>query len=277
MKNYLSLMKKIIDQGSFKQDRTGTGTYSLFGEQMRFDLSDSFPILTTKKIHFRSVVTELIWFLNGGTNTTYLNKNNCKIWNQWADESGDLGPLYGKQWRRWETPNNEYIDQITNVIKDIQVNPNSRRLVVSAWNPTDLPDETLSPQENVKKGLMALAPCHTLFQFYVLDKKLSCQLYSRSQDFFLGTPFNISSYALLVILIAIETGLEPGELIWVGGDVHLYQNHIEQAKEQLKREPYQLPKLVVKRRLSSLFGYNPDDFELENYECHPAIKAPISI
>ena len=277
MKNYLSLMKKIIDQGSFKQDRTGTGTYSLFGEQMRFDLSDSFPILTTKKIHFRSVVTELIWFLNGGTNTTYLNKNNCKIWNQWADESGDLGPLYGKQWRRWETPNNEYIDQITNVIKDIQVNPNSRRLVVSAWNPTDLPDETLSPQENVKKGFMALAPCHTLFQFYVLDKKLSCQLYSRSQDFFLGTPFNISSYALLVILIAIETGLEPGELIWVGGDVHLYQNHIEQAKEQLKREPYQLPKLVVKRRLSSLFGYNPDDFELENYECHPAIKAPISI
>ena len=276
MQNYLSLLRRILEKGTDKSDRTGTGTLSLFGEQMRFDLSEGFPILTTKKIHFNSIVTELLWFLNGDTNISYLHNHNCHIWDEWADEDGNLGPLYGKQWRSWESPKGE-IDQITKVIKDIQVNPHSRRLIVSAWNPADLPFENISPQDNARQGRMALAPCHTLFQFHVNNGRLSCQFYARSQDFFLGTPFNICSYALLTFIVAAETNLQPGDLIWTGGDVHLYKNHLEQAKLQLTREPHPLPKLIIKRKPNSLFGYVPEDFALENYVHHPAIKAAISV
>lgn len=272
MKPYLALMQRLLNEGMPKGDRTGTGTLSLFGQQMRFDLSQGFPLLTTKKIHFKSVIHELLWFLSGDTHIGYLHANGVSIWDEWADEKGNLGPIYGKQWRDWQGH-----DQIQQVITQIKTNPNSRRLIVSAWNVADLPDESLSPQANVQQGKMALAACHTLFQFYVAQGRLSCQLYARSQDYFLGTPFNIASYALLTHLVAQQCDLAVGDLVWVGGDVHLYQNHLEQARLQLSREPYPLPQLRITRRPASIFEYDYADFSLENYLAHPAIKAPIAI
>ncbi len=277
MKQYLQLLDKILAKGTLKSDRTGSGTYSVFGHQMRFDLAKGFPLLTTKKIHLKLIIHELLWFLQGDTNLAYLTKNNVKIWDQWADEKGDLGPLYGAQWRSWTMPNGDSIDQISQLIQQLKQNPNSRRMIVSAWNVADLPDENLSPQANVKQGKMALAACHTLFQFYVADNKLSCQLYQRSGDTFLGVPFNIASYALLTQMIAQQCGFELGDFIWTGGDVHLYTNHIQQAKQQLQRDPKTLPRLHIKRKPASIFDYNYEDFELLGYDPHPHIKASVSI
>ncbi|HEY3525777.1 MAG TPA: thymidylate synthase [Nitrososphaeraceae archaeon] len=277
MKAYLDLMRDIIENGTPKGDRTGTGTLSVFGRQMRFDLSQGFPLLTTKKLHLRSIIHELLWFLNGDTNIRYLKDNNVTIWDEWATETGDLGPLYGAQWRAWPTKDGRTIDQISFVIDRIKKNPNSRRHIVSAWNVEYLPDESISPQENVKKGRMALATCHTLFQFYVANNKLSCMLMARSQDYLLGTPFNIASYALLTHMVAQQCDLELGEFVWTGGDVHLYSNHMEQAKLQISREPRPLPKLNIKRKPGSISEYKFDDFEIVGYDPHPAIKAPISV
>ena len=264
MKQYLDLMQDILDNGSEKGDRTGTGTLSVFGRQMRFDLSKGFPLLTTKKLHIRSIVYELLWFLNGDTNIKYLNDNGVSIWDEWADENGDLGPVYGHQWRSWPAPDGTTVDQITQVLNQIKNNPDSRRHIVSAWN---------VPEVNS----MALPPCHTMFQFYVADGKLSCQLYQRSADYFLGVPFNIASYALLVHMFAQQCDLEPGEFVWTGGDVHLYINHLEQAKEQLTRDTMELPQLNIKRKPNSLFEYQYEDFEIVNYKAHPTIKAPIAV
>jgi thymidylate synthase len=277
MKSYLDLLNKIITEGHPKGDRTGTGTLSIFGHQLRFNLQDGFPLVTTKKIHLKSVIHELLWFLNGDTNIAYLQENQVSIWNEWADGNGDLGPVYGKQWRSWPTPTGQTVDQLKLVIRQLQTTPNSRRLIVSAWNVADLPDEGLSPQENVAQGKMALAPCHAFFQFYVADGKLSCQLYQRSCDTFLGLPFNIASYALLTQMVAQQTDLQLGELVWTGGDVHLYLNHLEQARLQLTRTPLPLPTLVLKNRPASLFAYRYDDFEIRDYQAHEAIKAAISI
>ncbi len=277
MKPYLQLLDKILAEGTLKSDRTGSGTYSVFGHQMRFDLAKGFPLLTTKKIQLKLIIHELLWFLQGDTNLAYLTENNVKIWDQWADEKGDLGPLYGAQWRSWAMPNGEAIDQISQLIQQLKQNPNSRRMIVSAWNVADLPDESISPQANVKQGKMALAACHTLFQFYVADNKLSCQLYQRSGDTFLGVPFNIASYALLTHMIAQQCGFELGDFIWTGGDVHLYTNHIQQAKQQLQRDPKTLPRLHIKRKPESIFNYNAEDFELLGYDPHPHIKASVSI
>lgn len=277
MKQYQQLLKTILEEGTTKGDRTGTGTKSLFGYQMRFDLSEGFPIVTTKKIHWKSVVHELLWFLNGETNVTYLQENGVKIWNEWATEEGELGPVYGVQWRHWKTPDGRELDQIQKVIEDLKNRPNSRRIIVSAWNVGDLPDESVSPQENVENGKMALAPCHAFFQFYVADGKLSCMLTQRSADSFLGVPFNIASYSLLLAMIAQQCDLEVGDFIWSGGDVHIYSNHFEQVKEQLSRTPKSLPKLIIKRKPKSIFDYKFEDFELEGYDPHPAIKAPIAI
>jgi len=277
MKQYLELLNHIIENGTNKGDRTGTGTRSVFGYQMRFNLQDGFPLVTTKKLHIRSIVHELLWFLKGDTNIQYLKENGVRIWDEWATESGDLGPLYGKQWVAWEKPNGETINQIAEVIETLNHNPNSRRMIVSAWNPADLPDESISPQENVKQGRMALATCHAFFQFYVADGKLSCQLYQRSADTFLGVPFNIASYALLVHMVAQQTNLEVGDFIWTGGDVHLYNNTLEQANTQLQREPFPLPKLLIKRKPESIFDYQFDDFEIVDYESHPHIKAQVSV
>ena len=264
MRQYLDLMQKIIDQGAVKGDRTGTGTLSLFGHQMRFDLQQGFPMVTTKKLHLRSIIHELIWFLKGDTNIRYLKENGVSIWDEWADEQGNLGPVYGYQWRSWPTANGGHIDQITQLVKQIKNNPNSRRHIVSAWNVADV--------EN-----MALPPCHLLFQFYVADGKLSCQLYQRSCDFFLGVPFNIASYALLTHMVAQQCDLDVGEFIWVGGDVHLYSNHLEQANEQLSRSVFKLPTLQIKRKPASLFDYKFEDFEILGYESHAHIKAPIAV
>ncbi|MEQ8926675.1 MAG: thymidylate synthase [Fulvivirga sp.] len=264
MKQYLELMRDILDNGVQKGDRTGTGTKSVFGRQLRFDLSEGFPLVTTKKLHIRSIVYELLWFLNGDTNIKYLKDNGVSIWDEWADENGDLGPVYGHQWRSWPTPQNGTVDQITNVLNSIKNNPNSRRHIVSAWNPAEVDN-------------MALPPCHALFQFYVADGKLSCQLYQRSADYFLGVPFNIASYALLVHMFAQQCDLEPGEFVWTGGDVHLYSNHIEQAELQLTRAPFPLPRLNIKRKPESLFDYQYEDFEIVNYQAHPTIKAPIAV
>lgn len=264
MKQYLDLMQDILDNGTQKGDRTGTGTLSVFGRQMRFDLQKGFPLVTTKKLHIRSIIYELLWFLNGDTNIKYLKDNGVSIWDEWADENGDLGPVYGHQWRSWPTPNHGTVDQITNVLNQIKNNPNSRRHIVSAWNPAEVDN-------------MALPPCHALFQFYVADGKLSCQLYQRSADFFLGVPFNIASYALMVHMFAQQCGLKPGEFIWTGGDVHLYSNHIEQAKLQLSREPLPLPQLKIGRKPDTLFDYEYEDFIIENYQSHPSIKAPIAV
>lgn len=277
MKQYLDLLQHIIDHGVQKGDRTGTGTLSVFGYQMRFDLQQGFPLVTTKKLHIRSIIHELLWFLSGDTNIHYLKVNQVRIWDEWATESGDLGPLYGKQWVAWQSPNGEVINQIQQVVDTLKTNPNSRRMIVTAWNPADLPDESISPQANVEQGKMALATCHAFFQFYVANGRLSCQLYQRSADTFLGVPFNIASYALLVHMIAQQTGYEVGEFIWTGGDVHLYNNTIEQAKLQLTREPLPLPGLVIKRKPDSIFDYHFDDFEIINYQSHPHIKAQVSV
>ncbi len=277
MQQYLDLLRDIQANGAQKGDRTGTGTISVFGRQMRFDLSQGFPLLTTKRIHLKSVVHELLWFLRGDTNVQYLRDNGVSIWDEWADENGDLGPVYGYQWRNWPTADGRHIDQIANVVTQIRNNPNSRRILVTAMNIADYPDEQVSPQQNVKDGKMALAPCHAFFQFYVADGKLSCQLYCRSQDVFLGTPFNWASYALLTHMIAQQCDLEVGDFVWVGGDCHIYSNHLEQVAQQLQRTPYPLPKLLIKRKPASIFDYSFEDFEFADYQHHPAIKAPIAI
>lgn len=277
MRSYLDLMQDILENGVQKGDRTGTGTRSVFGRQMRFDLSEGFPLVTTKKVHLRSIIHELLWFLNGDTNIRYLNQNGVTIWDEWATDDGNLGPLYGAQWRSWPTRDGGTIDQISQVIQAIKQNPNSRRHIVSAWNVEYLPDESLTPQNNVLQGRMALAACHTLFQFYVADNKLSCLLYARSQDFLLGTPFNIASYALLTHMMAQQCDLDVGDLVWAGGDVHLYSNHLEQAKLQLSREPRPLPELVITRKPDSIFDYRYGDFEIVGYDPHPAIKAPKAV
>ncbi len=263
MKQYLDLMQDILDNGSEKGDRTGTGTLSVFGRQLRFDLQKGFPLVTTKKLHLRSIIHELLWFMAGDTNIQYLKDNKVSIWDEWADENGNLGPVYGHQWRSWPTPDGKTVDQITNVLNSIKNNPNSRRHIVSAWNVADVDH-------------MALPPCHALFQFYVADGKLSCQLYQRSADYFLGVPFNIASYAMVVHMFAQQTGLEVGEFVWTGGDVHLYTNHLEQAKEQLSRTCRPLPQLELKQR-ASLFDYEYEDFKIVNYDPHPSIKAPIAV
>ncbi|WP_024461377.1 thymidylate synthase [Marinimicrobium sp. LS-A18] len=279
MQQYLALMRDVIDNGLDRGDRTGTGTRSVFGRQLRFDLSDGFPLVTTKTVHLKSVIVELLWFLQGRTDVTWLQERGCKIWNEWATAEGDLGPVYGKQWRSWACPDGRTIDQISEVIEQIRTNPNSRRLIVSAWNPADLPDESLSPQQNAEQGRMALAACHTLFQFYVADGKLSCQLYQRSADLFLGVPFNIASYALLTHMIAQQCDLEVGDFVHTFGDCHLYHNHLTDdiVYEQLRREPRSLPKLVIGRRPDSVFDYQLEDFRFEGYDPHPRIKAPIAV
>lgn len=276
MKQYLELLEKILDDGAQKGDRTGTGTLSIFGHQMRFDLSEGFPLVTTKKIHLPSVIHELLWFLKGDTNTKYLTDRGVKIWNEWADENGELGPVYGKQWRSWPIGDYEAVDQIQEVIWQLKNKPNSRRIIVSAWNVADLPDESISPQANVANGKMALAPCHAFFQFYVANGKLSCLLFQRSCDTFLGVPFNIASYALLTHMFAQQCDLDVGDFIWTGGDVHLYSNHLEQARLQLTRESYPLPELVLKRKPASIFDYEFEDFEIRGYRSHESIKAKIS-
>jgi thymidylate synthase len=277
MKQYLDLLRDILDHGAQKGDRTGMGTLSVFGRQMRFDLNEGFPLITTKKIHLPSVIHELLWFLSGDTNTKYLTDRGVKIWNEWADENGELGPVYGKQWSSWSIGDYEAVDQIQQVVWQLKNKPNSRRIIVSAWNVADLPDESISPQANVANGKMALAPCHCLFQFYVADGKLSCQLYQRSCDAFLGVPFNIASYALLTHMVARECKLRVGDFVWTGGDIHLYSNHLEQARLQLTRIPHPLPKLTLTRYPSSIFEYKFEDFDLQNYAAHPSIKAKISV
>lgn len=264
MKNYLSLLDHVLTNGTRKTDRTGTGTLSVFGYQMRFDLQAGFPLVTTKKLHLRSIIHELLWFLQGETNIQYLKDNQVRIWDEWADEQGNLGPIYGKQWRSWPTPDGTYIDQISQVIDQIKHQPDSRRMLVSAWNVGELDQ-------------MALMPCHALFQFYVADGRLSCQLYQRSADIFLGLPFNIASYALLTHMVAQQCDLEVGDFIWTGGDTHLYLNHIEQAKTQLSRAPLPLPTLAITRKPASLFDYQFDDFKIHNYQSHPHIAAPVAV
>ena len=264
MRQYLDLLQQLLDSGRPKTDRTGTGTLSLFGRQLRFDLADGFPLMTTKKVHVRSIIHELLWFLRGDTNIRYLKENGVSIWDEWADEQGELGPVYGRQWRSWQAPDGRVIDQISDVVAEIHRNPDSRRLIVSAWNVADIPK-------------MALAPCHALFQFYVADGRLSCQLYQRSADVFLGVPFNIASYALLTMMVARVTDLIPGEFVHTFGDVHLYRNHVEQARLQLQREPRPLPRLTLDPRVRSIFEFRYEDFTLEGYAPHPAIPAPVAV
>ena len=264
MQQYLDLLKHIMDEGISKTDRTGTGTRSCFGYQLRFDLADGFPLVTTKKLHLKSIIHELLWFLKGETNISYLKENGVSIWNEWADENGDLGPVYGKQWRSWEGAGGKTFDQVKDVIRQIRNNPDSRRMIVSAWNVGELPE-------------MALMPCHCLFQFYVADGKLSCQLYQRSADVFLGVPFNIASYALLTMMMAQVCGLAPGDFVHTFGDVHLYNNHIEQATLQLSRKPYPLPVMKLNPSVKDIFDFRFEDFQLENYQSHPAIKAPVAV
>jgi thymidylate synthase len=264
MQQYLSMMRHVRDNGARKEDRTGTGTLSVFGHQMRFDLSQGFPVITTKKLHLRSIIHELLWFLSGDSNISYLRENGVTIWDEWADDDGELGPVYGVQWRNWPAPDGEKVDQISELVEGLRNNPDSRRLLVSAWNAAELPN-------------MALPPCHTMFQFYVADGKLSCQLYQRSADIFIGVPFNIASYALLTHMLAQQCDLNVGEFIWTGGDCHLYLNHMEQADEQLQRQPLPLPRLAIKRRPDSIFDYRFEDFEILNYECHPHIRAAVAV
>jgi thymidylate synthase len=264
MKEYLELLRRVKDTGARKADRTGTGTLSLFGQQMRFDLSRGFPLVTTKKLHLRSIIHELLWFLRGETNIAYLRANKVSIWDEWADEGGELGPVYGKQWRSWPAPNGGSIDQIAQVVDQLRKNPDSRRIIVSAWNVGELDQ-------------MALMPCHAFFQFYVADKKLSCQLYQRSADMFLGVPFNVASYALLTHMMAQQCDLDVGEFVWTGGDTHLYLNHLEQADLQLERQPLPLPTLQIRRKPASIFDYQYEDFAIVNYQFHPAIKAPVAV
>ena len=264
MRQYHDLMRHVLDHGTVKTDRTGTGTRSLFGHQMRFNLQDGFPLVTTKKLHLKSIIHELIWFLAGSTNIAYLKDNGVSIWDEWADANGDLGPIYGYQWRSWPTPSGEHIDQISQVLDQIKNNPDSRRMIVSAWNVADVPK-------------MKLPPCHALFQFYVAAGKLSCQLYQRSADMFLGVPFNIASYALLTLMVAQQTGLEPGEFVWTGGDCHVYDNHREQVAEQLTRDPYPYPTLRFARTPASIFDYTYDDIVVEDYQHHPAIRGAVAV
>jgi len=264
MRQYLDMMRLVRDTGTRKDDRTGTGTLSVFGHQMRFDLSEGFPLVTTKKLHLRSIIHELLWFLSGDSNIRYLKENGVSIWDEWADENGDLGPVYGVQWRRWPTPDGRHIDQVSQIMQQLRETPDSRRMILSAWNVAEIDN-------------MALPPCHCLFQFFVADGKLSCQLYQRSCDIFLGVPFNIASYALLTHMMAQQADLEVGDFIWTGGDCHLYLNHLEQADEQLSRELLPLPTLLIKRRPASLFDYRFEDFEIQNYESHPHIKAPVAV
>jgi thymidylate synthase len=264
MQQYHQLLRHILENGVSKTDRTGTGTTSCFGYQMRFDLQKGFPLVTTKRVHVKSIIYELLWFLNGDTNIKYLNDNGVSIWNEWADENGDLGPVYGKQWRSWQGADGQVVDQVADVIKQIKTNPNSRRIIISAWNVAELPK-------------MALMPCHSLFQFYVADGKLSCQLYQRSADVFLGVPFNIASYALLTLMIAQVCDLEPGDFVHTFGDVHLYNNHIEQAQLQLTREFFPLPQMKLNPSVKDIFSFKFEDFTLENYQYHPAIKAPVAV
>lgn len=277
MKQYLELMRHVKEHGTKKEDRTGTGTISVFGYQMRFNLQEGFPLVTTKKCHLRSIIHELLWFLNGETNIQYLKDNGVSIWDGWATEEGELGPVYGAQWRSWTGPNGEVVDQIKELIDQIKTNPDSRRLIVSAWNPALLPDTQYSPSENAAMGKQALPPCHTLFQFYVLDGKLSCQLYQRSADIFLGVPFNIASYALLTMMIAQVCDLDFGDFIHTFGDAHLYLNHLEQVDEQLSRTPFPKPTMKINPEVKDIFGFKFDDFELVDYQAHPHIKAPVSI
>jgi len=264
MRQYHDLMKEVLAKGIQKSDRTGTGTISVFGHQMRFNLADGFPMVTTKKLHLKSIIYELLWFLKGSTNNDWLKERGVSIWNEWAAPDGELGPIYGYQWRSWPAPNGQHIDQITEVIETIKKNPDSRRIIVSAWNVADIPS-------------MALAPCHAFFQFYVADGKLSCQLYQRSADIFLGVPFNIASYALLTHMVAQQCNLAVGDFIWTGGDCHLYNNHLEQVDLQLSRDFFPLPKLNILRKPNSIFDYEFEDFEISGYECHPHIKAPVAI
>jgi thymidylate synthase len=277
VKQYLDLMRHVRDTGVRKEDRTGTGTLSVFGYQMRFNLADGFPLITTKKCHLRSIIHELLWFLRGDTNVRYLQENGVRIWNEWATDSGELGPVYGAQWRSWPTSDGRVIDQISDVIAQIKHKPHSRRLIVSAWNPAVLPDENISPQDNAAADKMALPPCHTMFQFYVLEGRLSCQLYQRSADVFLGVPFNIASYALLTLMIAQVTGLQPGDFVHTFGDAHLYLNHLEQVETQLAREPLALPSMWLNPEVRNIFDFSFDDFELRDYQCHPHISAPIAV
>ncbi|MFN9709878.1 MAG: thymidylate synthase [Bacteroidota bacterium] len=264
MQEYHNLLKHILDNGTSKTDRTGTGTISVFGYQMRFDLSKGFPLVTTKKVHLKSIIHELLWFLKGETNVAYLKENGVSIWDEWANENGELGPVYGKQWRSWEVANGVVVDQVKDLIDQIKKNPDSRRLIISAWNVADLPK-------------MALMPCHTIFQFYVAEGKLSCQLYQRSADVFLGVPFNIASYALLTLMVAQVCDLQPGDFVHTFGDVHIYNNHIEQVNLQLSRDPYPLPVMKLNPLVKDIFGFKFEDFTLENYQCHPAIKAPVAV
>ena len=277
MQAYLDLLQKILDEGTRKADRTGTGTISLFGHQMRFDLAEGFPAVTTKKLHFKSIIHELLWFLTGDTNIRYLKENGVSIWDEWATEAGDLGPVYGAQWRNWIAPDGRRIDQIAQLLQDLRERPDSRRHIVSAWNPALLPDETRSPRENAARGLQALPPCHTMFQFHVAGGRLSCQLYQRSADVFLGVPFNIASYALLTMMVAQVTGFEPGDFVHTFGDVHIYLNHLEQVGTQLGREPFPLPRMKLNPAVTDLFSFRYGDFELVDYRCHPAIRAPIAV
>ncbi len=274
MKQYLDLVQHVLTNGNQKGDRTGTGTKSVFGYQMRFDLSDGFPMVTTKKLHLKSIIYELLWFLKGDTNIEYLQENGVKIWDAWADENGNLGPVYGHQWRNW---NSEEIDQIADLIKELKSNPNSRRMLVSAWNPSVLPDNSKSFSENVANNKAALPPCHAFFQFYVADGKLSCQLYQRSADIFLGVPFNIASYALFTMMIAQVCGLEVGEFIHTFGDAHIYNNHFEQMELQLSREPKSLPKMILNPAIKDIFDFTFEDFTLEGYDPHPLIKGSVAV
>jgi thymidylate synthase len=277
MKPFLDLLQNILDNGSVRGDRTGTGTKGVFGAQLRFDLSKGFPLVTTRKVFFKGVIYELLWFLAGDTNIKYLTDNKVHIWDSWADENGDLGPVYGAQWRAWRAPDDQHIDQITQVIEQIRTNPNSRRHIVSAWNPAVLPDERVSPQANVKAGRAALASCHTLFQFYVADGRLSCQLYQRSADSPVGLVFNIAQYSLLTHMVAQQCDLEPGDFIWTGGDCHIYVNQFDGVREQLSREPRPLPKLIIRRKPASILEYRFEDFEIVDYNPHPPIKFAVAV
>ena len=274
MKQYLDLVKHVLEKGDFKEDRTGTGTKSVFGYQMRFDLSKGFPMLTTKKLHLKSIIYELLWFLKGDTNIKYLNENGVRIWNEWADKNGDLGPVYGFQWRNW---NGDNIDQIKELIDNLKKNPNSRRMLVSAWNPSVLPDTSKSFNENISQGKVALPPCHALFQFYVNDGKLSCQLYQRSADIFLGVPFNIASYSLFTLMIAQVCGYMPGDFIHTFGDAHIYTNHFDQVKLQLTRSPKQLPTIEINSEITDIFNFSFEDFKLINYDPDPHIKGDVAV
>ena len=277
MKNYLQLLQDILDNGSRKDDRTGTGTISLFGYQMRFDLAQGFPCVTTKKLHLRSIIHELLWFLKGDTNISYLRENGVTIWDEWADESGNLGPVYGAQWRNWLAPNGKHIDQISLLLEDLRRLPDSRRHIVSAWNPAVLPDESRSPIDNARAGLQALPPCHMMFQFHIANGRLSCQMYMRSADVFLGVPFNIASYSLLTMMIAQVLDFQPGDFILTLGDAHIYINHLEQVDKILSRQPFALPTMEINPEKKDLFGFVYEDFDLQDYQCHAGIRAPIAV